>query len=603
MISEIVCSRTLEGASVDPLLVFICAVNPYRERTREIQVVGLASKLDLHDPMRKLVYRVHLLPEAMLDYVFDYGSSAPTTEQLAAGVLTDEQRYVQSMLQRSFYPRLETMLVVASQNFIRDPANFGEDCSVSLRDVRRYKKLVQFFRKMREERSNADDEGEGDPGYYERFTAGFRAAFAPQRRDVRKYTRFDARVHGRREEEIAIVLALAMCYHSRLPTNEARYNYRRRIMQVWNQYRDHDHGVGAGYLTDGDFVTLLEHEQKDILERMLMDGHGDTRQLRKDWEGTAMNGALLENVFVLMVCILNRIPVFLVGKPGSSKSLSMKLIYRYLDELERTPLLPTHSGSISSHMLHVLSNLRGRDSNDLYFRVLPKMFELRYQGSENSTSEGIFQVFKRAERYANENQEAIATVLIDEVGLAEVSRHNPLKVLHGLIEPDSRKEFAVGLSTARNDQTDSNSFDLPYAVVGISNWALDPAKMNRAIVLSRPDPDADDLEKTAAAIMDSFAGHDEMTRRNRQRLLNPIAKTYCRYLAETAESTGSYATPLKSTPARHVFLCASLFPSTTGMVTFTDCATSTLSSRWWAANQQSLRRTSPTVSCATLAGH
>jgi hypothetical protein len=41
-----------------------------------------------------------------------------------------------------------------------------------------------------------------------------------------------------------------------------------------------------------------------------------------------MNGALLENVFVLMVCILNRIPVFLVGKPGSSKSLSMKLIYK-----------------------------------------------------------------------------------------------------------------------------------------------------------------------------------------------------------------------------------------------------------------------------------
>ena len=226
------------------------------------------------------------------------------------------------------------------------------------------------------------------------------------------------------------------------------------------------------------------------------------------------------------------------------------------------------------------------------------MFELRYQGSENSTSEGILQVFKRAELYANKNQEAIATVLIDEVGLAEVSRHNPLKVLHGLIEPDSRKEFAAGLSIARNEQarassperhassserrarsserrassrpssrassrasspqrrdTITNSFDLPYAVVGISNWALDPAKMNRAIVLSRPDPDADDLEKTAAAIMESFADHDETTKRNRQRLLNPIAKTYCRYLAETALSTGSYATPIKLTPARYPYLC------------------------------------------------
>ena len=206
------------------------------------------------------------------------------------------------------------------------------------------------------------------------------------------------------------------------------------------------------------------------------------------------------------------------------------------------------------------------------------MLELRYQGSENSTSEGIFQVFKRAERYANENREAIATVLIDEVGLAEVSRHNPLKVLHGLIEPDSRKEFAAGLSTAG---TDSNNFDLPYAVVGISNWALDPAKMNRAIVLSRPDPDADDLEKTAEAIMESFTGHDDVTRRNRRRLLNPIAKTYCRYLAETAESTGSYATPLKPI---QLAMCHSVPPSVTGMVTFTDCATSTRSLRWWVAS-------------------
>lgn len=92
MISEIVCSRMLQGLAVDPRLVFICAVNPYRERKQEIQVVGLASKLDLQDPMRKLVYRVHLLPEAMLDYVFDYGSSAPTDAQLEAGAVTDEHR-------------------------------------------------------------------------------------------------------------------------------------------------------------------------------------------------------------------------------------------------------------------------------------------------------------------------------------------------------------------------------------------------------------------------------------------------------------------------------------------------------------------------------
>lgn len=54
-------------------------------------------------------------------------------------------------------------------------------------------------------------------------------------------------------------------------------------------------------------------------------------------------------------------------------------------------------------------------------------------------------------------KDVVAVVLLDEVGLAEQSPHLPLKVLHQLLEePD------VG-------------------VVGISNWELDSAKMNRAV--------------------------------------------------------------------------------------------------------------------------
>ena len=35
-------------------------------------------------------------------------------------------------------------------------------------------------------------------------------------------------------------------------------------------------------------------------------------------EGIAPNTALLENAFVVLVCILNKIPVFVVGKPGKT---------------------------------------------------------------------------------------------------------------------------------------------------------------------------------------------------------------------------------------------------------------------------------------------
>ena len=75
-------------------------------------------------------------------------------------------------------------------------------------------------------------------------------------------------------------------------------------------------------------------------------------------------------------------------------------------------------------------------------------------------------------------------VLIDEIGLAEISPHNPLKVLHSLLEPPE------------------------VAVVGISNWSLDASKMNRAITLSRPDPDLEDLNQSAASINENINASD-----------------------------------------------------------------------------------------------
>ena len=40
----------------------------------------------------------------------------------------------------------------------------------------------------------------------------------------------------------------------------------------------------------------------------------------------AHNAALRENVFMMAICIELRIPLFLVGKPGSSKSLAKSII-------------------------------------------------------------------------------------------------------------------------------------------------------------------------------------------------------------------------------------------------------------------------------------
>ena len=43
-------------------------------------------------------------------------------------------------------------------------------------------------------------------------------------------------------------------------------------------------------------------------------------------QNIASNAALRENVFMMVICIELRIPLFLVGKPGSSKSLAKSII-------------------------------------------------------------------------------------------------------------------------------------------------------------------------------------------------------------------------------------------------------------------------------------
>ena len=43
-------------------------------------------------------------------------------------------------------------------------------------------------------------------------------------------------------------------------------------------------------------------------------------------ENIACNQALRENVFMMVVCISLKIPLFLVGKPGTSKSLAKSIV-------------------------------------------------------------------------------------------------------------------------------------------------------------------------------------------------------------------------------------------------------------------------------------
>ena len=100
-----------------------------------------------------------------------------------------------------------------------------------------------------------------------------------------------------------------------------------------------------------------------------------------------------------------------------------------------------------------------------------------------------------------------AVVLLDEVGLAEISPNNPLKVLHDLLEPNGERMPNVG-------------------VVGISNWALDAAKMNRAVHLSRPRMTLEELKETISQIGASIK------KQIPSKMIDVIARAYNQYVLD-----------------------------------------------------------------------
>ena len=156
--------------------------------------------------------------------------------------------------------------------------------------------------------------------------------------------------------------------------------------------------------------------------------------------GIAKTKALKENLFATLICTMSKIPLIIVGAPGTSKTLSFNL---------------------------AISNVKGGESPKDYFRnkMFPALEPHYYQCSRRSTSNEIENVFKiaikRQETHDEANLNVFSVVFMDEAGLPEES-HESLKVLHYFLDRPK------------------------VSFVAISNHILDAAKSNRAINLFRP---------------------------------------------------------------------------------------------------------------------
>ena len=136
-------------------------------------------------------------------------------------------------------------------------------------------------------------------------------------------------------------------------------------------------------------------------------------------ENIARNAALRENVFMMAICIELKIPLFIVGKPGSSKSLAKSIIQE---------------------------SMKGRHSHNQLMKLFKEIDLISYQCSHLSTSESVIDVFNTAKKFQDkqDSSEYTAVVVLDEVGLAEDSPYLPLKALHPLLEDGTSEGGSSG---------------------------------------------------------------------------------------------------------------------------------------------------------------
>ncbi|XP_036427896.1 E3 ubiquitin-protein ligase rnf213-beta isoform X2 [Colossoma macropomum] len=414
-IKEVLCDKSVQGFPLkkNSGLKIIAACNPYRRHTPEmierLERAGLGYRVKAGEtedrlgkvPMRQLVYRVHPLPPSMIPLVWDFGQLSDSTE------LSYIRQIVQKQMEEHRLPleckTVITNVLAASQSYMR---RRKDECSfVSLRDVERSMTVLVWF--------------------YQHRQYLFPSV---QRTDI---------VHMTLK---CLALALGVCYY---PSLECRGAYLSAISKHFPQPLNSD--------------KALEHEISSCQDFFL-----ENIPMR---ETIAKNSALKENVFLMVVCIELRIPLFLVGKPGSSKSLAKTVV---ADAMQRQASLC-----------------------DL-FRRLKEVHMVSFQCSPHSSPDGIIATFRNCARFQKDKNmdEYVSVVVLDEIGLAEDSPQMPLKTLHPLLED----------GCIDNERPDPH---MKVGFVGISNWALDPAKMNRGIFVSRWDPSEKELVETANGICSS----------------------------------------------------------------------------------------------------
>ncbi|ETO20718.1 hypothetical protein RFI_16499, partial [Reticulomyxa filosa] len=286
----------------------------------------------------------------------------------------------------------------------------------------------------------------------------------------------------------SITLALAQCYYYRLNV-EQRFMYGNAIQQkLVEKSQQHI-----------EFEQTVEQEQWRYVRKLDVS------------PGIALNLAFRENLFVILVALATKTPTIVVGRPGSSKTLAMATLQANLASSSKNKAL-TQMGfddffvvSFQCSKLTTADLIKKRWEIAVSFRERLEQLKTDFClfvcirsvcvcvcmtreneniGKKKKKKKKRLSEDDRQKTPLNKGKEQAnksVVLVLDEVGLAEQSKHRPLKVLHQLLEEEDRK----------------------IAFIGLSNWKLDAAKMNRVVLHQVMQPNQKELEQTAQEIISS----------------------------------------------------------------------------------------------------
>ena len=421
LITEIMCNHTYLGKKINDNFVFLGACNPYRVNNKTIRESGLSNLKD-QNKYSDLVYTVNPLPHSLLNFIFDFGSLKPE----------DEKKYIINSIN-------DILTRFKKNEVIPDFDKIDENKIEIIKEEISESIIIchDFLRTKFDSSSVSLREIRRFGIFFEYFIKYY------------KKNNYDTLKNS-------LNMTLYLNYYLRLNDKDSRTDLSNKLKKIFDN-----------------FLDIPEREIKSITDDMSIDKR----------EGIALNRPLKENLFTCFICIDTCIPLIIVGKPGTGKSLNFQILY---------------------------NSLRGEYSEYERFKEKGKLYRYYYQGSGSSTSEGIEQVFKKAliAKKSNENSKnkIITLVFFDEMGLAERSKNNPLKIIHYLLEQDAEKS-------------------VPF--LGISNWSLDAAKINRALNLSISDYTLEDLEETAITIAKAL---DKDIANKNNDFFKILSKTFYEYL-------------------------------------------------------------------------